>query len=86
MLFRRVVDGRNWYDNLTRSMIETDTMQAGISSVHPLISNADGTTDVYFGPSMPQGNAKNWIKTLPGRGWFAYFRWYGPTQPFFDQT
>jgi hypothetical protein len=29
---------------------------------------------------------KNWIKTLPGHGWFTYFRLYGPTQPFFDKA
>jgi hypothetical protein len=27
----------------------------------------------------------NWIKTSPGKGWFTYFRWYGPTQAFFDK-
>jgi hypothetical protein len=29
---------------------------------------------------------KSWIKTLPGEGWFMYFRLYGPTQPYFDKT
>jgi hypothetical protein len=24
--------------------------------------------------------------TLPNKGWFTYFRWYGPTQAFFDKT
>jgi hypothetical protein len=28
----------------------------------------------------------NWIKTLPGKGWFTYFRLYGPTQPYFDRS
>jgi len=23
----------------------------------------------------------NWIETIPGKGWFTYFRLYGPTQP-----
>lgn len=27
-----------------------------------------------------------WIKTLPNKGWFTYFRWYGPIQAFFDKT
>jgi len=35
----------------------------------------------------PSGRPKgNWIKTLPGKGWFAYFRMYGPTQPYFDRS
>jgi hypothetical protein len=29
---------------------------------------------------------ENWIKTLPDKGWIAYFRFYGPTQPYFDRT
>lgn len=27
---------------------------------------------------------QNWLKTVPGRGWFSLIRWYGPTQEFFD--
>jgi hypothetical protein len=23
---------------------------------------------------------------VPGKGWFVYFRWYSPTQAFFDKT
>lgn len=74
------------YDNLTRSMVETDTMKAGVSSKGNLQANTDGSVDVYFGPQAPAGKSSNWIKTLSGKGWFAYFRWYGPTQAFFDKT
>jgi hypothetical protein len=43
--------------------------------------------DLYFGPTAPEGKpASNWIKTLPGKGWFTYFRLYGPTQPYFDRS
>jgi hypothetical protein len=35
-------------------------------------------------------NAKNkennWIKSIPGRAWLHYFRFYGSTKPFFDQS
>ncbi|MFM0222209.1 DUF1214 domain-containing protein [Paraburkholderia dipogonis] len=74
------------YDNLTRSMIVTDTMKAGVSSKDKLQMEADGSVDIYFGPQAPAAVRSNWVKTLPGQGWFAYFRWYGPTQPFFDKT
>ena len=30
--------------------------------------------------------ADTWIKTVPGRGWFAYIRIYGPKQAAFDKT
>ncbi len=72
------------YDNMTRSMIQTDTGKAGVDSKQAnLQKNSDGTVDVYFGPTAPVGHESNWIKTASGKGWFAYFRWYGPTQAFF---
>jgi hypothetical protein len=41
-------------------------------------------TELYFGPTAPAGKESQWIKTTPGRGWFVYFRLYGPTGPAFD--
>jgi hypothetical protein len=35
---------------------------------------------------VPNGAERRWIKTIPGRGWFAYFRLYGPESPAFDQS
>ena len=74
------------YDNMTRSMVQTDTNKAGLDSQQQLQANVDGSVDVYFGPAAPAGRESNWIKTLPGKGWFTYFRWYGPTKEFFDKT
>jgi hypothetical protein len=42
------------------------------------------TVDLYFGPNAPTGQEGQWIKTLPGKGWFAYFRVYRPEEPAFD--
>jgi hypothetical protein len=42
--------------------------------------NADGSTDLYFGPKAPEGKAGNWIATVPGKGYFAILRLYGPTE------
>jgi hypothetical protein len=59
---------------------------ADLSSRKPdLVINADGSVDVFFGPVKPAG-ATNWIQTNPGKGWFAYFRLYGPTEPYFSKT
>lgn len=75
------------YDNMTRSMIQTTTGKAGIDSKQKdLQKNSDGTVDIYFGPDGPAGHESNWVKTNPSKGWFAYFRWYGPTEAFFDQS
>jgi hypothetical protein len=62
-------------------------VQPDRSSRNDIVKNADGSVDLYFGPSAPEGKpASNWIKTLPGKGWFAYFRLYGPTQAYFDRS
>jgi len=38
------------------------------------------------GPKPPAGFEKNWIPTVPGRNWFAYFRFYNPTEKYFDRS
>jgi hypothetical protein len=43
-------------------------------------------TELWFGPTAPPGKEDRWIQTLPGRGWFAYFRIYGPEAAAFDGT
>ena len=74
------------YDNLSRGPLITDQGAADISSRKPnLATNPDGSVDVVFGPVRPAG-ASNWIKTTPGKGWFAYFRLYGPTEAYFNKT
>jgi hypothetical protein len=34
------------------------------------VANADGSTDIYFGPEAPEVEEANWIQTVPGKGWF----------------
>ncbi|MGN7750037.1 DUF1214 domain-containing protein [Sinorhizobium sp. 22678] len=34
----------------------------------------------------PEGKEANWVQTNPDKGWFAYFRFYGPTEAFFDKS
>jgi hypothetical protein len=74
------------YDNITRGPLVTDQGSADMSSRKDIEKNADGSVDVYFGPTKPAGSNKNYIKTLPGKGWFPYFRFYGPTESYFDKT
>ena len=73
------------YDSVTRSQIQTDQDKAALRSLIELKDLATtGTTEIYFGPSAPTGKEKQWIKTIPGKGWFAWFRLYGPEGPAFD--
>jgi hypothetical protein len=44
------------------------------------VQNADGSTDLYLGPETPEGQEKNWLATVPGRGYFTLLRLYGPTE------
>jgi hypothetical protein len=74
------------YDNETRCFVDTG-VPPDRSSRDDIIKNADGSVDLYFGPQAPAGKPQaNWIKTIPGKGWFTYFRLYGPTQPYFDRS
>jgi hypothetical protein len=50
------------------------------------VQNADGSTDLYFGPKAPEGKEKNWLGTVPGKGYFAILRLYGPTAPALTKT
>lgn len=42
--------------------------------------NADGTTDIYLGPTAPAGKERNWMRTIPGKGYFTILRLYSPTE------
>jgi hypothetical protein len=44
------------------------------------VQNADGSTDLYLGPKAPEGRKTNWLATVPGKGYFAIIRLYGPTE------
>ena len=73
------------YDNQTRSMLQTDQSFPSLNSERGVEQNADGSTDVYFGPSAPKGKESNWIQTVPGKGWSVILRLYGPLDPWFDK-
>ena len=75
------------YDTETRALIENGTPKSSTGSHLEIEQNADGTYDLYFGPSKPEGvKEENFVLTKPGEGWFSYFRFYGPEEAFFDKT
>ena len=74
------------YDSLSRSELQNGQEFPSVSQYGDPTVSADGSVDIYFSPEMPQGQEKNWIRTVPGRGWFPIFRFYGPLEPFFDKT
>jgi hypothetical protein len=50
------------------------------------VQNGDGGTDLYLVPKAPDGKEKNWLATVPGKGYFAILRLYGPTEPALAKT
>ena len=51
------------------------------------VKNDDGSIDLYFGPTRPEGIAEtNFIQTVEGRDFLTVIRLYGAGIEFFDQT
>jgi hypothetical protein len=42
-----------------------------------------GATTGRGAPDTPESN---WLRTVPGKGWFTLFRPYSSSEPFFDQS
>ena len=58
-----------------------------INSMDDLQVNDDGSINLYFGPSVPDGVSKsNWIGTIEGQGFFMVLRLYSPTAAYFYKT
>jgi hypothetical protein len=73
------------YDAQTRSEVQTDQNKAALRSLFELKNvSTSQPTELYFGPTAPQGHENQWVKTIPNKGWFVYFRVYGPEQAAFD--
>jgi hypothetical protein len=73
------------YDSLSRSELQNGQPFPSISSYTNPNANADGSVDLYFGPNEPTSKG-NWIKTVPDKGWFPIFRFYSPTEAYFDKS
>lgn len=75
------------YNVIDGTMPETPQLMPSINGYENVEKNEDGSIDLYFGPSKPDGvGDKNWIQTVEGRDFLAALRLYGADIPFFDQT
>lgn len=74
------------YNIPERATIRNQQRRSDRSSRQDLIENKDGSVDIYFGPVAPEGFEKNWIPTVSGEAWFAYFRLYAPLEPYFEKS
>ena len=75
------------YDAETRAEMVAGQPAAALRSLIELtpdrIGNGDHV-DLYVGPERPADAEGRWLQTNPGKGWFVYFRIYGPEPPAFD--
>ena len=74
------------YDAETRALLDNGQPIPGVASNRNATVNKDGSVDVYFGPKAPKDKNANWIKTVPGKGWFGAIRLYSPKKAFFDHS
>jgi hypothetical protein len=72
------------YDSQSRSQIQTDQQRAALRSMFEVQDATGASIALFFGPTAPAGQEGRWIKTIPGKGWFVYFRIYGPEAAAFD--
>ena len=72
------------YDIDTRSQIQTEQNKAALRSLFELKDASGSSAELFFGPTPPEGKEGQWIQTLPDKGWFVYFRIYGPEAAAFN--
>jgi hypothetical protein len=76
------------YNITDGTMVETPQLMPSINSLNEAVAkNADGSIDLWFGPSQPaDAPDTNFIQTVDGRNFIATVRLYGTGAEFFDQT
>jgi len=74
------------YDRQTHALIVGTSRPSLSSNATGIQTNADGSTDVYFGPKAPAGKPSNWVPTDPKRRFELLFRLYGPKKELADKT
>jgi hypothetical protein len=74
------------YDRATHALVRDMSRASRASNSSEVQKNADGSVDIYFGPTAPAGKESNWVPTKPGGQFEVLFRLYGPEKPLFDRT
>lgn len=67
----------------TRLMVANPEHKYSVSSHSHLQTNADGSTDIYLGPTAPAGHQANWLPT-PNGDVMLWLRMYEPTKSALD--
>jgi Protein of unknown function (DUF1214) len=73
------------YSMKTKGFVENvETVGLSSQRMERMKRNGDGSVDVYFAPTAPEGMESNWIPT--GKDFFLLFRLYGPGKALFERT
>jgi hypothetical protein len=73
------------YDRQTHALIKNVSRASRSSQIPELGKNADGSIDIFFGPTAPPGKEANWVPTNPQRGFELMLRLYAPRKEFFEK-
>jgi hypothetical protein len=75
------------YNITDGTMVEAAQLMPSINGLNKVVSNSDGSVDLWFGPAKPaKAPESNWIQTVSGRNYLVALRLYGTGVEFFDQT
>jgi hypothetical protein len=74
------------YDRTTHAPIRDVQWPSRSSQTPGLHKNPNGSVDIYFGPSAPDGQELNWVPTRIDGGFEVLFRFYGPEIALFEKT
>jgi len=74
------------YNRATHTLIRDMPYSSRSSLTRELVTNDDGTVDIYFGPTAPEGKQSNWIPTKAGEHFEIIFRLYGFGKAIIDKS
>lgn len=75
------------YNPIDGTMTSTDQVMPSTNGYYDIPQNEDGSIDIWFGPSQPDGvDDAAYIKTAEGQDFLVALRLYGAEDSFYDQT
>ena len=75
------------YNVTDGTMPETPQLLPSINGFNNVVTNSDGSVDLWFGPEKSANTQpSNFIQVVSGRNFIVALRLYGTGAAFFDQT
>jgi len=74
------------YDAANASGLDNGQPFPSLGSRDKPAQEPDGSTILYLGPNAPEGQASNWLRTVPSKDYFVILRLYGPLEAAIDRT